>query len=204
MALGVPPVPIAPINPYGVSPFGMPLGAFPQVPMPGIVPPTPIGPSAVSPFGTQLGTPLGATPQAPIPAFGTPLGVPQAPIGPINPYGLLPPPSPSATVVPFLVSQIALREAANRLGDDAVKARVITGANEAIERTIEDVAGVTLPPWLKTMAPAWVYPTAVDLAMLAHSYPEGPVRGELLNVAGQILSKGLAPMGEGQSGSHRR
>jgi hypothetical protein len=110
----------------------------------------------------------------------------------------------SAAAVSFLLTQIALKEAAYRLGDEALKARVIAGADEAITRTIEDLGGVTLPPWSRAAALTWVYPTVADLALVAHAYPEGPVRAQLLDLAGQLLSKGLVSDGEGHDGGRKR
>lgn len=109
--------------------------------------------------------------------------------------------------VSFLLAQISLKEAANRLSDNTIKERIIAGVNEAIHRYTEDVAGVTLHPWLKAVpggAP-WVYPIVSELVLIAHRYPEARLRDEILTVASQILQKSLAPTtGEGGEGGRHR
>jgi hypothetical protein len=108
--------------------------------------------------------------------------------------------------VSFLLAQISLKEAANKLGDNTIKERINTSVNEAINRYIDDLAGVTLHPWLKTVpgAAAWVYPIVSELVLISHRYPEARLRDEILNVAGQILQKSLSPTaGEGEGGRHR-
>jgi hypothetical protein len=173
--------------PQGISPFGVPQGISPF----GV-------PQGISPFGVPLAPIPGVVPPpAPIPSVGmppgtSPFGVPSAPIpGAIHPL------HPSSAATAFLLGQIALREAATRLGDEALKGRVITDANQAIARAIDDLAGVTLHPWFKAVALSWVYPTVTDLAVLAYTVAEGALRTELLNVAGELLRKGLTPSGEG-------
>jgi hypothetical protein len=117
---------------------------------------------------------------------------------------MIPPPYPLTPAAAFLLSQIGLKEAAAHVGDEALKAKVIAGANEAIARATDDLAGVTLHPWFKAGALAWSYPVVADLALLASKYREGAVRTELLNVAGQLLAKGLGPSAEELAGGGRR
>jgi hypothetical protein len=117
---------------------------------------------------------------------------------------MIPPPYPLTPAAAFLLSQIGLKEAAAHVGDEALKAKVIAGANEAIARATDDLAGVTLHPWFKAGALAWSYPVVADLALLASKYREGAVRTELLNVAGQLLAKGLGPAAEDLAGGGRR
>lgn len=100
-----------------------------------------------------------------------------------------------------LLTQLGLREAVSRIGDQALKERVMNGVNEAIDRCIESVSGMTLHPWFGPGAQFMIYPIAAEMALIAHTYPEGPVRHELLNIAGQILNKSIAPAAE--AGKHR-
>jgi 5'-3' exoribonuclease 2 len=193
--------------PLGGMPLGgMPLGGMPLggMPLGGM----PLGgmPFGGMPFG---GMPFGlgsapihalGVPPAPIPGIA-PIGVPTAPIPGVAPLGVGQTPTSPATG--FLLSQIALKDAVSRVGDEAVKARVIAGANEVLTRTIDDLAGVTLHPWLRSAALAWSYPVATELALLAYKYREGVVREELLNVAGQLLAKGLTYSGEDLAGVGR-
>jgi len=201
--LGVPPAPIQTFGaPFGVppvqapwamnpAPFGMPLGGMPLGGMPLSVGSAPIHGLGIHGLGVA---------SAPIPGVA-PIGVPPAPIPGVAPLGVGPIPLSPATG--FLLSQIALKEAVSHAGDEAVKARVIAGADEAIARTIDDLAGVTLNPWLKTAALAWSYPVATELALLANKFREGVVHAELLNVAGQLLTKGLTNIGEDLAGVGR-
>jgi hypothetical protein len=206
--VGMQPAPIytlgawqAPIAPYGVSPFGASQAPVPwamtPVPFgtPQGIPPTPFHGYGISPFGAQLGGQ-----PAPIP----PLGIPPVGGSPAPIPGMIPPPYPLTPAAAFLLSQIGLKEAAAHVGDEAVKAKVIAGANEAIARATDDLAGVTLHPWFRAGALAWSYPVVADLALLASKYREGAVRTELLNVAGQLLAKGLGPSAEDLAGGGRR
>jgi hypothetical protein len=102
----------------------------------------------------------------------------------------------------MLLSQLGLREAAARISDEALKQRVIEGINDTLDRTIEGVAGITLQPWFGPGAQYQIYPVVAELGLMAHRYPEGPLRIALLTIAGQILHKSLAPTEDG--GSHRR
>jgi hypothetical protein len=113
-----------------------------------------------------------------------------------------------AAPVAFLLSQISLKEAASKMSDDAMKERLIANINETTNRYIDDIAGVTLHPWFKAGpgAAPWVYPIVSELALIAHRFPEGTIRNEVLHLAGQVLQKSMAPMaGEvGGEGGRRR
>jgi hypothetical protein len=102
----------------------------------------------------------------------------------------------------MLLSQLGLREAVSRIGDEALKRRVTDSVNEAIDRTIEGLSGLTLHPWFGPGAQFMIYPIAAQLALIAHRYPDGAVRNALLDIAGQTLQKSLAPTGEG-TGRHK-
>jgi hypothetical protein len=102
----------------------------------------------------------------------------------------------------MLVSQLGLREAVSRIGDEGLKQRVLEGVNEALDRTIEGFAGIGFNPWIGPGAQSQIYPLAAELSLIAHRYPEGPMRNALLTIAGQILQNSLNPTGDG--GSHRR
>jgi hypothetical protein len=107
-------------------------------------------------------------------------------------------------VVAMLLAQLGLREAAARIGDEALKQRVIEGINGTLDRTIEGVAGLSLQPWFGPGAQYQqyqMYPVVAELGLIAHRYPEGPVRTALLTIAGQILHKSLISTENG--GSHR-
>lgn len=200
----VPLVPLAPapippfgIAPFGIAPFGTPQFGLPPAPVPAFgmplgAPPSPIPMMGLPP--APIAPPFGA-PQFGIAPFGMPLGVPPAPVP-----GVIPPVLPVSAVASVLLPQIALKDVASRLGDAALKGRVIAGLNEAITRSIQDLAGGTLLPWSGVGAPTGVYPVVASLALLAHTLPEGAMRAELLDLAGQLLQKGLAPTGEGPTG----
>jgi hypothetical protein len=104
-------------------------------------------------------------------------------------------------VVATLLAQLGLREAAARIGDEALKQRIIDGINDTLDRTIEGVAGTSLQPWFGPGAQYQMYPVVAELGLVAHRYPDGPVRAALLTIAGQILHKSLALTEDG--GRHR-
>ena len=105
-------------------------------------------------------------------------------------------------VTVMVLQQLGLREAVSRIGDAALKQRVTDNVNDAIDRTIESVTGMTLHPWFGPGAQVMIYPIAAQLALIADRYPEGAMKDALLNIAGQILQKSLAPTGEG-AGRHK-
>jgi hypothetical protein len=182
--LMAPPVPV----PY----LGMPLG-FPQAPVSYLGMP-PVGfPQAPTPYlGMPPVAPLGFHPAQ---ALGLDMQTSQWPIAGLGGHAVSP-------VVTILLSQIGLREAISRIGDETLKRRVTENINEAIDRTIEGVSGMTLNPWFGPGAQSMVYPIAAQLAMIAERYPGGAVQDALLNIAGQILQKNLAPTGE-SAGRHK-
>lgn len=205
--LGVPPLPIPPlgVHPayalgYGVSPLSTPQMGIPPVPF--------------LPFGAQVpSTPFLGAPSLPFSPFGAQQAL--APTMGIHPaytlsFGMQTTPWSIAghgghalsPVAAMLLSQLGLREAASRIGDEALKQRVITGVNEALDHTIEGLAGMGLHPWFGPGAQSMIYPVAAELALIAQRYPDGDVRNALLTIAGQILQKSLAPAGEG--GGRRR
>ena len=205
--LGVPPMGFPPL---GISPLGIhpALGlGFPQAPAPYLGVP-PMGfPPAPAPY---LGVPPLGFPQAPAPYLGFPqapapyLGVPPLgldmqttpwPIAGLGHHAISP-------VTVMVLQQLGLREAVSRIGDAALKQRVTDNVNDAIDRTIESVTGMTLHPWFGPGAQVMIYPIAAQLALIADRYPEGAMKDALLNIAGQILQKSLAPTGEG-AGRHK-
>jgi hypothetical protein len=210
--LGVPPVgfPPAPAPYLGVPPVGINPAAAPFLGMPPMgfgVPWLGIPPAPVPYLGVQ---PLGF-PQTPAPYLGVqPLGFPQTPapylgVQPLGidmqmtpwPVGGLGGQHAISPVTAMLVSQLGLREAVSRIGDAALKQRVTDNINEAIDRTIESVSGMTLHPWFGTGEQFMTYPIAAQLALIAARYPEGALKDALLTIAGQIVQKSIAPTGEG-------
>jgi hypothetical protein len=189
--LGVPPLMVSPVpTPY--------LASAPQ-------PIAPLGaPFTSTPF---LGVPPMGAPFTPTPFLGAPpttapyLGVPPVPMSatpwPVPEHGGF----AGSPVVATLLAQLGLREAAARIGDEALKQRVIDGINDTLDRTIAGVAGMSLQPWFGPGAQYQIYPVVAELGLIAHRYPEGPVRTALLTIAGQILHKSLTSTEDG--GSHR-
>jgi hypothetical protein len=103
----------------------------------------------------------------------------------------------------ILLSQLGLREAISRIGDEALKQRVTTSINESIDRTIEGVSVLTLLPWFGPGAQSVIYSIAAQLALVANRYPEGALRDALLTIAGQIVQKSTAAP-SGESTGHRK
>jgi len=166
-------------------------------------------------FGPYQGHMMGMAPHIPYPAFGInpaymtgmfpPTAYPTMGVPPVPIPGLTPPPTPLSAPVSFLLAQISLREAASRLGDEAVKERIIANVNEAINRYVDDLAGVTLHPWFRGGPGAlpWIYPIVSELALIAHTFTEGSVRQEVLNIASHILQKSITPIAGEEHGKRR-
>jgi hypothetical protein len=131
----------------------------------------------------------------PAQALGIDMQMAPSPITGLGGHALFP-------VTTMLLSQLGLREAISRIGDEALKQRITSSVNEAIDRTIEGVSGMTFQPWFGPGAQFMIYPIAAQLALIAQRYPDGAVRDGLLNIAGQILQKSISPTGEG-TGRHK-
>jgi hypothetical protein len=205
--LGFPPAPV----PY----LGMPQLGIPQLGIPQLgFPPAPVPYLGVPPLGfPQLGFPPAPVPYLGMPQLGMPqLGMPQLGITQAQALGLDMQATPWPTaglgghaispVITMLLSQLGLREAVSRIGDEALKQRVTNSVNEAIDRTIEGLSGMTLHPWFGPGAQSMIYPIAAQLALIANRYQDGAVRNALLDIAGQILQTSIAPTGEG-AGRHK-
>lgn len=187
---------------------------------------SPVTPPIANPlFGLHPAHLMGMLPQASYPAFGVnpaylagvippvayptagiaPTAIPTMGVPPVSIPGMTPSPIPVSAPVSFLLAQISLREAAARLSDEGVKERVIANVNEAITRYIDDLAGVTLHPWFRGGPGAlpWVYPIVSELALIAHTFTEGNLRQEVLNIASQILHKSITPMTGEEHGKRR-
>jgi hypothetical protein len=201
-------------TPWGTSPFATPTPVIDSVtrnpapnpvPIPGLMPlgfPQFMAPQAAVPY-------MGMPPQYMVPQAPAPyMGMPALGLHPAQALGLdmQMTPSPMAglgghaavfPVITLLLSQLGLREAVSRIGDEALKQRVTASVNEAIDRTIEGVSAMTFHPWFGPGAQFTIYPIAAQLALIAQRYPDGAVRDGLLNIAGQILQKTVAPTGEG-------
>jgi hypothetical protein len=219
--LGVPPVgaPLTPVPYQGLPQMGAPLTPPPYLGVPPLMAspvPTPylgVAPQPLAPLGAPftpspyLGVPPVGAPFTPTPFVGAPLA--PAPFLSVPPLPIAPTPWPApahgvlavSPVVAMLLAQLGLREAAARIGDEALKQRVIAGINDTLDRTIEGVTGLSLQTWFGPGAEYQLYPVVAELGLLAHRYPEGPVRTALLTIAGQILHKSLTSAEDG--GSHR-
>jgi hypothetical protein len=226
--LGMPPIGFG-MPQLGVPPLGlgMPQFGVPPVPAPFLgIPPLGILPTSAPYLGVP---PMGVHP-ATAPYLGVPpmgLGMPQLGVPPMGfpfppvpaPYLGVPPlgfdmqmtPWPIAglgghhvvsPVTAMLLHQLGLREAVSHIADAALKQRVTDNVNEAIDRTIESVSGMTLHPWFGPGAQSMIYPIAAQLALIADRYPDGALKDALITIAGQIVQKSLAPTGE-STGRHR-
>jgi hypothetical protein len=175
-----------------------------------------ISPIPNPPFGLYPAQMMGAIPSAAYPGFGmypaymagmgtpiahqmlgmAPTTIPTMAGIPGSITGVPPLPIPLSAPASFLLAQISLKEAASRLGDEAVKGRVIASVDEATNRFVDDLAGVTLHPWFRGGPGAlpWVYPIVSELSLIAHTFPEGTLRQEVLNTASQLLQRSMTPM----------
>ena len=197
LGFGVPPMgfPPAPAPYLGVPPAPAPYLGFPQapVPYPG-VPALGLSPLGIHP-ALGLGFPPAPAPYLGVPPLGLDMQTTPWPIAGLGHHAISP-------VTVMVLQQLGLREAVSRIGDAALKQRITDNVNEAIDRTIESVTGMTLHPWFGPGAQVMIYPIAAQLALIADRYPEGAMKDALLNIAGQILQKSLAPTGEG-AGRHK-
>ena len=206
--------------------LGVPQMGFPQAQIPYLgVPPQFMAAQAQVPYlgVPQMGIPQMGYQQTGYPQPGVPqmgyqptgfpqLGYPQLGFPQTQALGLDMQTTPWATVgfgghaispvVATLLSQLGLREAVSRIGDEALKQRITNSVNETIDRTIEGLSGMTLNPWFGPGAQYMIYPIAAQLALIAQRYQDGVVRNALLDISGQILQKSIAPTGEG-TGRHK-
>lgn len=184
-----------------------------------------ISPIPTSPFGmypTQMMNPM---PSAAYPVFGmhpaytagmgspfpyqmpgiSQTSFPTMAVPPGTVPGMTSLPIPLSAPASFILAQISIKEAASRLADEGTKERIIASINEATNRFVDDLAGVTLHPWFRGGPGAlpWVYPIVSELSLIAHTFPEGNLRQEVLNTASQLLQRSMTPM-TGEEHSKRR
>ena len=181
-----------PVYPFGMQqPIAYPFGVQPTVASTAGIQPLPI-----HQMGMQQPLPVQAW--AGQHALTPGMAVPPVPL-PIPGQGG----APVSPITAILLSQLGLREAASRIGDEGLKGRIITGVNEALDRTIEGLSAMTLQPWFGPGAQSMIYPIVSELALLAQRYQDGALRNDLLTLAGQILHKSIIPTAEGAGGKRR-
>ena len=91
----------------------------------------------------------------------------------------------------YLVSVLALREAAAAAGDAG--AGVVRSADSAIDQFIDEYCGTNWhPPWPVPGPGPWVFGLASQLSLIANTLQEGALHNAVLNLAGRVVSKGVA------------
>jgi hypothetical protein len=91
----------------------------------------------------------------------------------------------------YLVSVLGLREAAAIAGERG--AEVVRSADRAIDQFIDDYCGTPWHvPWPVPGPGPWVYGLATQLSLIANTLQQGELRAAILQLAGRVISKGVA------------
>ena len=93
----------------------------------------------------------------------------------------------SQSVVSLLVSGIGLKEIASRLSDSKLRNEINQAADQALADWQDDYCGTAPQPNPRVVL------VAAQLAALANSLQESPLRNEVLRVAGEIIQKSFTP-----------
>jgi len=101
-----------------------------------------------------------------------------------------PEPSPWRGAPGYLVSVLALREAAAGAGDAG--AGTVRSAQRAIDQFIDDYCGTTWHiPWPVPGPGPWVFGLASQLSLIANTLQPGELHNAVQNLAGQVVRKGV-------------
>jgi len=90
-----------------------------------------------------------------------------------------------------IVSILGVKAAARGLRDEAVRKRAVRGLDSKLKALLDDRCG-TVPRPLPHPWPGphpHVYTSAAQLALLAHSFPAGEMRDDLLGVSADLLQR---------------
>jgi len=126
--------------------------------------------------------------------------VPTELLEPLGPH-----PDPWMTAMPALVAaaavlQMAAPELAPELGSD-LKQRLLGSATKSIQDVLDDYCGTysgpPIPPrrmyWPWPSPPPWLFAMAEELQRIANTAEAAGMQAYLLNVAGQVVQRGLKP-----------
>ena len=104
-----------------------------------------------------------------------------------------PSPEPWRVVVSQLLSEVSLKEVADRMPEGEEQNRLRERYDGRISEIIDDFCGTGRRPPIPIPGPRpWVLPAVEQLAAAAHSLQEGSMREEVLRVAGELAQKGLS------------
>lgn len=110
-----------------------------------------------------------------------------------DPWVLGPSPDPWRWVVSALVSAVNAKSLAQTV-EGAARQQIEASANRAIAQILDDYCG-TPPkvwPWPWPGPPPWVFTIASELNAIANAMEAGTLREGLVEVAGQVLQRGMA------------
>jgi hypothetical protein len=116
--------------------------------------------------------------------------------GAIEPH-LGPQPEPWTVAVGQLVQAASAKEVAVKLPEGPQRSAMMKSASMAIETVLDDWCG-TPPrrhPWPWPGPPPWTWQIVSELTLVANSLQGGPLRDEILNIAGQLTSRANVPTG---------
>jgi len=98
-------------------------------------------------------------------------------------------PNPWPWVVNALVNAVAVRALAATMPHGAARNQLRASADAAIQQVLDDYCGTPprLVPWPWPGPPPWVFTIASQLTATANTMSAGPMRENLLEVAGQMV-----------------
>jgi hypothetical protein len=102
-------------------------------------------------------------------------------------------PDPVPWAVAFLVSAVSIKETASAMTNKEAAGQVVATADASITQFLDDYCG-TPPrniPWPYPGPPPWVSVIASQLTAVANTLQQGHLQTALLQLAGQVLDKGL-------------
>ena len=89
--------------------------------------------------------------------------------------------------VVFLLKTVTTKVAASNMTDKKAAQNIIVAADNAIAEYLD--SDDICPRWPFPGPPPWLVSAASELTMIANTFQEGPLRTEILNLAGQVLDR---------------
>lgn len=115
-------------------------------------------------------------------------------------HQLGPHPEPWKLAVSQLVQAASAKEVALKVPEGPQRSAIMKSASAAIELVLDDWCG-TPPrrhPWPWPGPPPWTWEIVSELTLVANSLQAGPLREEILNIAGHVTSRANVASGQGQ------
>ncbi|MBV8135526.1 MAG: hypothetical protein JO121_07790 [Deltaproteobacteria bacterium] len=89
--------------------------------------------------------------------------------------------------VTFLMKTVTTKVAASNMSDKKAAQNIIAAADNAIAEYLD--SDDICPRWPFPGPPPWLVSAASELTLIANTFQEGPLRTEILNVAGLVLDR---------------